>query len=52
MDGILYFAVYKNREYDFYNHPDLKTIKAILNSGAICHKITEVSQSKDYTIIV
>ena len=39
-------------EYDFYNHPDLKTIKAILNIGAICHKITEVSQSKDYTIIV
>lgn len=45
-------CIISSGEYDFYNHPDLKTIKAILNSGAICHKITEVSQSKDYTIIV
>lgn len=38
--------------HDYYKHPDPKTVMAISNSGAICHIITEISQRKDYTIVV
>lgn len=38
--------------HDYYMHPDPKTVMAISNSGAICHIITEISQRKDYTIVV